>query len=135
MLKKETTLFERDEKGELIAQTVPLHLSDRDAKQNPELVGETIKVIPVVRGKLKKIFDVDANDKGQQPDTNKDQDIDIILEHCIEPKYTAEELSFAKPVIIRSIVRTIFIESGVKLDDESGERKIDKDQDEFGKNS
>ena len=45
-----------------------------------------------------------------------------------------DELKYAKPSLVRIIARTIFHESGMKIDNESGKTEIDKDMDEFGKN-
>ena len=134
VLKKELTLYERDDKGELISQEVELVLSKVDKENYPDLVGQTIGAIPMTRGALKKMFGVDGKATDVQPDTNKDIDAEIVLKYCKNPVYTKEDLKFVKPVIIRSIVKTIFDVSGVKVDEEAGVRKLDAN-DEFGKNS
>ena len=131
VIKKELTLYERDEKNELIPQEVTLLLSEDDSERYPELVGETIKIIPMKRGKIKSMFGLDGKDTDKKPDTNRDEDGELIVEFCKYPQYTIEELAFAKPVVIRSIVRTIFAESGILLDAKSGTKKFN---DEFGKN-
>ena len=133
MLKKELTLYDRDEKGELIPQECVLELSDRDKEEYPELVGEKVMVTPMTRGELKKMFGLTGKDVDTKPDLDKDTDAELIVSNCANPKYTMEELAHAKPVIVRSIVRTIFLESGVKLDDFTGEKTI-RDKDEFAKN-
>lgn len=133
MLNKELTLYERDENNKLIPQKVKLDLIKKDRKEHPELKDVEIKMIPMKRGKLKRIFGMDGKVDDTKPDTNRDEDGEIIKEHCIEPKYTDEDLKFLKPHIVRSIVRTIFSESGVKFNDKAGTRNVD-DEDEFGKN-
>jgi len=133
MLKKELTLYERDAEGELIPQERKLEVAKEDAKKYPELVEETIKVIPLKRGELKVMFGLKGKSDDKKPETDKDEDAEIVMKYCKDPVYTMEELSFAKPVVVRSIVRTIFIESGIKLDENAGTRKID-DEDDFGKN-
>ena len=132
-LTKDLTLYERNEDGNLIAQETPLDMSDRDIKRYPQYKDMTIQVIPMTRGALKEIFGVAGKDNDTVPETDKDADAEIIVKYCKSPEYTLEELKYAKPVIVRSIVRTIFGESGVKFDDEAGTKQID-DTDEFGKN-
>lgn len=133
MLKKSLTLYERDEKGKLIPQPVPLELAKQDQRKYPELVETEISIIPLTRGELKKIFGFGGKVMDEKPETDKDTDAEIIVEHCFEPLYTKEELVYAKPVVVRSIVRTILSESGVKMDDDAGTGRID-DEDKFGKN-
>ena len=123
-LTKELSLYDRNGEGELIPQTVKLQLTPKDAEDYKDLVGTEISITPLSRGEIKEIFSGKSED---------DADDNIILKHCKEPLYTAEELKHAKPVIIRSIVKTILTESGIKITS-SGEKKIDEDTDEFGKN-
>ena len=132
-MKKELALYDRDGEGILIPQLVPLQLSKIDLKNYPELEKEKIKIVPMPRGELKKVFDIDGKDTDEKPETDKDEDAEIIVKYCIEPVYTLEELVFAKPVFVRSIVRTIFAESGMTFNDKAGTKRIDKN-DEFGKN-
>ena len=135
VLKKELVLYDRNDKGELIPQEVSLFLTSKDAQDYPELVGETVFVTPLTRGELRTMFGVDGRGVSAQPETTKDDDADIIVKHCANPKYTPEELVFAKPVFVRTLVRTIFRESGIVVDDDTGVRRLDEDADEFGKNS
>jgi len=133
MLNKDLVLYERDGDGSLIPQEVKLELSKEDKVNYPELEEQTISIVPMPRGELKKMFGLGGKDSDKKPETDKDTDAEIIIEYCREPKFTTDELTFAKPVIIRSIVRTIFSESGVKIDKDSGKKRID-DDDELGKN-
>jgi len=92
-LDKKSTLFERDEEGKLLPQTVTLELLEGEPK---------IKALPVPRGKLQRIHKETTGG-----DTTKDQDKTIILEHCLEPKYTEEELAHMKPTVANAIALAI----------------------------
>ena len=94
LINKDDTIFMRDEKGELLPQTIKIEGIDDDLE---------IEVIPIPRGKLQRIF------KSKREDTNDEKDLDgeIILEHCINPKYTAEEIKVMKPRIANAIVSAI----------------------------
>ena len=131
-LQKDLTLYERDEKGKLISQEVPLELAEEDAKNYPELVGMTISVTPMPRGEIKKLFNLSGKVDDTAPETDKDDDGDLIVSHCFDPLYTKEEIPFVKPVFTRSIVSTIFRESGIKV---GSKKEKDLEMDEFGKNS
>ena len=134
VLKKEITLYDRDQDGNLIPQKVELKLASRDKEKYPELVGEEIFITPMPRGEIKKRFNITGKVDDTEPQTDRDEDAEIIVEHCKNPQYTLEELKFAKPIVVRSIVRTIFAESGIGLDDDSGTKKLEEN-DEFSKNS
>ena len=126
VLKKSLTLFDRDEEGKLISKEVELYIDEKDEEQK-KYRGETIFITPLVRGEIKRMF---ANIKD-----NKDEDIDekIVVEHCINPKYTLEEIKHMKPSYSLMIVNTIMKESGLKVD----KPKIDalkEKEDDFAKN-
>jgi hypothetical protein len=131
-LNKALVLYDRDEEGELIPQTRKLELTNIDKENYPEYTDMEISIIPLTRGKLKKIFGLGGKDNDTKPDTDRDEDAEIIVQYCKDPQFTLDELKYAKPVVVRSIVRTIFLESGVKFDDNSGTKRIEDD--EFGKN-
>ncbi len=132
ILEKELSLYDRNGDGELIPKKVDLQLSDKDAEDYPELKGKQISIIPLTRGEIKEMFGA----TGKEGDTVNELDTDarLILKKCIVPKFAESEIVHAKPVVVRSIVKTILSESGVKITS-SGEKKIDEDADEFGKNS
>lgn len=132
VLKKELTLYERDGEGALIAQEVSLALSKIDAKRYPELRDQTLKVVPIIRGELKKMFNLGGKDTDKKPETTRDEDAELIVKYCKDPVYTVEELAYGKPVVVRSIVRTILQESGIVVDTTIGTKSMDND--EFGKN-
>ena len=89
------------------------------------------KIVLEPRGELKKLFNLGGKVDDEQPETDKDSDGEVILKHCFEPLYTKEEMPFVKPHIVRSIVSTIFEQSGIKL---SGDGTKTIEDDEFGKN-
>ena len=131
-LKKELTLYERDEEGILIPQEVELVLDDKDKKDYPELKGMTVSITPMPRGEMKKLFNLTGKADDAKPDTDKDADGELIKKHCFSPLYEDNEIPFIKPVISRSIVSTIFKESGITLNKDTGKKTIEDD--EFGKN-
>lgn len=88
---REATLFPRDEAGNLLSVEVELSLEG-----NP-----TVRILPITRGKFAEIYN-DVS-KGNAID----QDNKIIVEHCIEPKYTDEEVKRIKPVYAAAIIAAI----------------------------
>jgi len=92
-LSKETSLFDRDEKGELIPKDITLELLE----DKP-----IIKAVPLTRGQVQRLY-ADSI-KGQ---TTKDQDKEIIVKCCKQPHYTEEEIEHMKPKYISAIVTAI----------------------------
>lgn len=92
-LNKEKTLFLRDGEGNLLPQEIELELLD----DKP-----TIKAIPVLRGDLQKIQNAKDN-----PEEAKEIDKQIILNNCIEPKYTEAEAKILKPDVANAIVLAV----------------------------
>ena len=91
-LTKEMTVC-RDENGELCSEIVEVE----------GLGNKKIKVIPIPRGKLlrlQKSTDKDGN-------TNKNQDEALILEHCLQPKFKAEDFVDMSIKMTNSIVFAI----------------------------
>lgn len=127
MLQKKASLYDRDEKGELLPLEVKVEI-DETIEAQLEYKDETIKVVPMPRGKIKRLF----SEMGNEED-NKDFDGDIICEHCFEPKYTKEEIAYLKPALTTIIVNTIFRESGLSVN--NGRKKaMLQAEDEFAKN-
>ena len=87
-MKKELALYERDEKGELIPQERKLALSENDLKDYPELAKETVSIIPLKRGELKKMFNLSGKDSDIKPETDRDEDAEIIVKNCKGPQFT-----------------------------------------------
>ena len=69
-------------------------------------------VTPLPRGEIMKLF-TSLNASGE---TTKDQDLEILKTHCIEPKFTDEELKFLKPLLATEIVLLILRESGLDME-------------------
>jgi len=132
-MSKNLTLYSRDGSGVLIPEEVKLEVDETDLKNYPELKGQTIKIVPMTRGELKALFNLRGTKDDKAPDTTKDEDGELILKYCKEPKYTEEEIPFIKPVMSRSIVNTVFRESGIIIDKEG--KKSMREKDDFAKNS
>jgi len=127
MLDKKTALYDRDEKGELLPVEVELEIEDGDSLQE-EYLGETIKLVPIPRGKIKRLFSTVSVD-----DKDTDMDGTIIKEHCVEPSFTETEVDCMKPVLSAIIVNTIFRESGIRAG-KNKKKAVLKAEDEFAKN-
>ena len=125
-LSKNLTLFDRDEKGELLPKEVELVILDTDME---EYAGQTISITPMTRGEIKKTFSIIDNKQGE------DDDLDgkLIMEHCIDPKYTEEEVKHLKPGFATMLVNTVMKHSGLKIDKPKKEA-IKEKEDEFAKN-
>lgn len=115
VLKKASTLFERDEDGKLIPQEVKLHIDEEDDKQL-EYKDETIIITPMTRGEVKKLR-IDAIIEGNKKEGDETRDIDaeLILKHCVEPAYTPEEAKHMKTHFCQMLVNTIMIHSGLDI--------------------
>ena len=154
VLKKETTLFARDNDENIIPLEVTLVIDEEDVYQN-KLKGEKIIITPMGRGELKKLFsDVQIRtekllEELRKKDENKDKkdidlkpeiddddlslDVQIITSYCKQPSYTEKEVKDLKPGVRQAIVNTILFESG--LDTSKPKRKAVNDkEDEFSKN-
>ena len=94
-LNKETSLFQRDENGDLIP--VKVNLETLPGEDKPD-----VKVTPLKKGEIQRLYSSLSNGE-----TSKAQDDEIILKHCKEPSYTEEEVKFLKPQISGAIVNAI----------------------------
>ena len=128
VLSKALTLFERDEKGDLVPQEVKLEVDEKSTHYE-ELKDETIKIVPMTRGEIKRVFSSLDGTK----DTEKDIDEDVIVNHCVEPSYTKEDAKFLKSEFSGIIVTTILKHSG--LDIAKGKQEaLTEAEDSFAKN-
>lgn len=91
-LDKNQSVFQRDEKGELIPQEVGLDLLEDGEKQ-------LVKITPLTRGELLKFRNLN--------NTTIEDETKLIFEHCKEPQFTEEEISNMKPVIANNILIAI----------------------------
>jgi len=89
-LSKQGTLFERDERGQLI----PIEIILETLPDTPR-----VRLLPLTRGEVLKMRLV-----AKDPEKVSEQDKDIVLNKCIEPKYTTDEIEFVKPKILTAIV-------------------------------
>lgn len=81
-LQKEKTLLKRDEKGNLVPVEVTLETLEASGEEPEEIL-----ITPMPPGELNRLF---AESKKQS--TTASQDNKIIETHCIEPKYSKEEI-------------------------------------------
>ena len=133
MLKRDSILFARDEKGELIPQEVKLVVDEEDEEQ-VKYKGETICIVPISRGEVKKLFS-QIGKKGEDiTATDKDLDADIIIKYCITPKLEKKDIEHMKPSYVTMFANTIMFESGLQVNKPKKEALKAK-EDEFGKNS
>jgi len=98
LLRKDDILLERDEKGELLPIKGTLETSAK----------EEIVVKPMARGEIQALF----ND-AKNLETTRDQDKEIILNNCLEPKFTSDEVDSMKFYMSNAIVTTIMRLSGL----------------------
>ena len=128
LLNKELTLFQRDEKGNLLPQEVDL-VVDETSPSYEELKDAKIMIIPMTRGEIKKFFSaLDASDASE-----RDLDEELILKYCVNPSYSEHEVKFLKSDYSSPIVATILQHSG--LDSKKGKKKaMLKAEDDFAKN-
>jgi len=92
-LDKQTSLFQRDENGELIAQEVTLDLLPDKPK---------IRAVPMTRGKIQELMS-----GSQNGETTRTQDADIISKYCKQPSFSIEEANDLKPVIAGAIMTAL----------------------------
>ena len=120
-------LYDRDEKGELIAQYRPLVIEEDNDLQK-EFDGYEVAIIPMTRGETKRIFsDVLKKD-------DKDLDGELVIKYCKDPAFTEEEVKHAKPALVGAIVNTILKESGIDVGSKTRKQAVKDAEDEFAKN-
>lgn len=123
-LTKDLMLFPRDGDGNLIAQPVDLIIPIEGKTY-------TCMLTPMTRGEIKTLF----SKMGDRQATEEDEDVELIIKHCHNPKFTTEELKFSKPVYLPAIVQTIFSISGLVVKENKFKKAMEDKEDEFGKNS
>ena len=93
LLRKEQSVFQRDEKGELIPQVLVLE----SLENKPE-----IEATLLTRGELLRIYK-----EAKSGNTSEEQDAEIIVKHCVNPSYTEQEAKDIKPNIAGAIVTAL----------------------------
>jgi len=101
-LEKEQTLIRRDEKGNVL----PIEVSLETLKDKPK-----VKVTPLLKGEIQKML-IAPNEEQQKLEE------EMILNHCVEPKYTKEELEYIKPEIYGALKLAILSISTGRSQDE-----------------
>lgn len=134
MIKKETTLYARDDKEDLIPIEVGLIINENDERQL-EYENETVMITPMTRGEIKKLLS-DMKKFSDEEDENKvkDYDAEMIVNHLHKPSYTLEEVKFLKPWFAKMFTDTIMYESGLDVNSKSRKKAIESKEDEFAKN-
>ena len=129
VLDKKKSLYERDDVGILIPKEVKLAI-DKEFDEQLEFENDTVFLIPMVRGEIRKMFsDIEMSKK----DIDKDLDGEIILKYVKNPSFTSEEIKVMKPALATVLVNTVFRESG--LDTSKGRKKaMLVAEDDFAKN-
>ena len=129
VFKKELSLYSRNDKEELIPQEVELEINELVPAQ-AELKGQTAFITPMTRGEIKEVF---ANT--DEDERRKDVDGELILKHCKNPTFTAEEVKVLKPAYSSALINTIFRESGLDFKRNSKKKAAEAAEDDFAKNS
>ena len=127
VLDKKVTMFDRDEEGKLLPREVPL-VVDEDDKDQIKFKGESVVIIPLMRGELKKMF-ADA----LKEDDEKDVDGEIIRNNCVNPSYKGDDIKFIRGPFANAIVNTILFESGLDVK-KPRKKALEDKEDEFSKN-
>jgi hypothetical protein len=129
VLDKKKSLYDRDEVGNLVPKEVKLAI-DEEFKEQSEFENDTVFMIPMTRGEIRKMFsEIEMSKK----DIDKDLDGDIIIKYVKNPAFTLEDIKVMKPALATVLVNTVFRESG--LDTGKGRKKaMLAVEDDFAKN-
>lgn len=104
---KDDLLFTRDEKGKLLPVEVEI-----------EEIDKKVLITPMPRGELKRYLSTWMFGKSKEDiiESDKDDDIEIVSKHLIQPALTKEELQDAgKTLIVGAISSKILEISGLPL--------------------
>lgn len=118
MLSKEETLFERDEEGKLMPQKVELEPGKKNDKGAP-IHSEEIVALPMNRAQVKRYLlkaQLETTADGVV-ESSLAEDRRIVLEHCIEPKFTEKDVEAMKTWSVNLITATVLRISGLKRED------------------
>jgi len=140
MLELKDILHQRGEDGELLPLEVELEAlreyetvegEDGKKKQVVKEKGPTVKVTPMSRGEIKALMaDVKkATKEGNEFETSKDQDGEIIKKHLIEPKVPDDKIVDMKPEkagAITTAIMAISLDVDQKTMQEAGKAAMKK---------
>ena len=117
MLKIENIIHQRGEDGKLLPIEVELETlrvyetveENGKKKQKVKENGPTVKITPMPRGEIKSLMlDVKKSKKeGTEFETAKDQDVDMIKGHLIEPQVPEDKIADLKPKFAGAITTAI----------------------------
>ena len=110
-LVKDEIVFQRGEDGKILPQEAVLTGLDDKPK---------IKYLPITFGKFQALK---VNALGE---TSKEQDIKIIVDHCLNPQLTKEEVEIMKPHIASAIVLAIISGSIGITEEKLKEKSLNK---------
>lgn len=115
-LKKDETIFLRDDGGNLL----PIDVEVAGLPGKPK-----IKALPITSGKFNELMSSSAEDKTKQ-------DNQVILEHCVLPKYHEQEVddmkSKTKAAIINAIMAMSLGKDQEELNNASKEKILEEEQ-------
>lgn len=109
LLNPKEALFERDENGSLLPVELPLRILN---KENPPI----IKVIPISRGKWRRMMEMG----------DEEQDLVLINEHIVEPKFTVEDYKAMKQKYMNAI-NIAFVKLTLDIEDKDIEEEQKKE--------
>ena len=95
-LTENEVIIERDVEGKLIPEEWILKTIKK----------EKVLIKPIPRGTIKKYFGAEGKDI-------KDLDGEILIEYCVKPVFTKENVTYAKPYLVTAIVNAILDLSGL----------------------
>ena len=101
-LSKDVFIHRRDENDNLLPIDVPI----------PELDGD-VKIIPMPKGKINKVW----SELKKDGVTTIEQDIKIIKEHVIEPKFSDKDFEAFKALEFNLLVNAVLRASGILKND------------------
>jgi hypothetical protein len=112
-ISKEDFLYARNDKDELVPVEVDIIINKKDPNQS-KFEGQKIKILPLKRQELKSYLDksistLSSDGKVMEIDINAE----LVVDKCVDPKFTKEDVQFMKPIIV-AIVNTIIHHSGLR---------------------
>ncbi len=123
LLKIEEAVF-KNKDGKLIAEE--FEMVDYEAMD--EEIVPTMKLVPLVGDVLKDFIKNANNNDDAKAEEVENRLIDILIKHIEEPKFTIEQFKIIKPMVLKSIMKTVMVASGVPLDRVTIKTKSEKKQ-------
>ena len=92
LLNREECFFDRNESGDLLPVRIALKSLEKKNKEAP-----CIEVLPISRGKWIELLTL----------KQEEQDVKILLEHVVNPKFGENDYKCMKPLIVSAIITAI----------------------------